>query len=1387
MIKYKKSLLSVAASMAIASTMLTADYLPLTTKTVDNQWVLFGVSGYQASGASTAVSGEFSIGGTSTDEISANVIIDDNHALGQSVGGLVSIDATTTTDNNRYLGYLDAISVSTIEARVNVLTASPEVEFLDSESYRTMYIDSTDDGASAPTFSFTYKASLEGHTLEYKVGTGQVNQVTISSSNTFNNPKLGVIATGGVNNTGIPLINLIDDDTNKNTVLDYDFLNNPPLSASYSADLVADDGNRDKILNATVRMYSYDAENKRWNIYDAGNTAGSNDFTEILKGKAYWGKIDNDGSTDSGNTVGEAGLILGNPDLDTDDYTAVGLDEGWNLIAFDDENSEIRHATTGLLVTLHADSNLTITDSSGIQSVNVTLTGIAAGAAKAREINIALESARLNGTVPSTFNLRAYATDTAANIALVSNKRFSVSEVVGDTVQANSVTTLTGAQPLVPSLKFVRSDVTELNTTLVSSAYGEYAMVIKPLVDAASVADDLSTFQISRGDDDDTVITVDVDSTAALTATAIEALDGNLTATNVDIDNNTSLSYILIADTKPFAIRDHTFTRVFSVDSTTEQPGTGGTISISGVGGNTATTGIVLAEKTSATLQAAAIVAENISDVKAYGDSGGDLYIKTNISEGAKFHVAETTLGVDLLTTKTSTDDEAQGAIDDVYSLTYLSKIALDHEIVIDVDDIPGDHNDSLTFQFTTAFGDNNMTAYIPNPDAALDDTNGTSVDNYAYLTGVVTAIKAYFTTNNISASAEHNYTASVNDAGAAAELGSSVITIGGSEILAVDVTQYEEPDGNETMIFTFSAGNEAGNDTNITFDGNITTIEDSNDTAVKIADAFISEYNAIAGRRFYATSPNGAGDVTLTMETNETYVDATAASLVISEGTVDTTTIAFDFNGTTVQGAVGNPTILPTITSSTGYLGAITADLSGDLKYNNVFTPDYVMNGPLYTMKDNGMTLKALITGSTQMSDTTVNGEVIEAGEVAWDSIDLTRKPSQWFDSQDYTLFSVDGEAGYWALLSAETETSLTISDKTLSKEYAYHFDGSTTYNHFSGSLSINIDGLSDADDLLSARATASFGGETIELTKSTSDDTLFTGSISSYESLGIDYNINYPITINIADGLGNNAEFEYNDMWDNVKPKVPDANITNGKVLVSANVDDTDVAGFYVFSGGGIPEVDMATSANLVGSISGTSGEIALSCSTMQDVAAYDAGSGLRVIAVDGTGELTKGNASDPVPLAFMTILKERVLLIDTSNGDVETTTVGASYDENCADEGNITQVTGVEVAAITDSKETKLAYTNLGLDATNAMPVTVYVSNGAATPVITRITYPETYVGQSVFVLIDGETYGYILPSKATVLLGGAESGLTTAAGIPVNLNTIDASNPKADITF
>jgi len=1243
MTKYGQSLLSVAAALAISAGSLQAldTYLPLSSAANDNRWVLFGVSGIKSDGAEAAIEGEFRI----TDN-TLNAITDPTNDNLEIVG--MTMAGARPNGDDGYLGRVKAITDA--GAPVEVRVDNSTVLWNETEPMRTMYIDINGDGA--PNFAFTYKASLEGKVLEYAVDNGQAYETVVDYTRTFDNPVVGTLIVGADAVDGNLLNHL--DETDASTIVDYDFTNNPPLSAQYS-----ETDHRDARVAEDLRVYGYDGLNQRWDIFDIRNNLTTNDFITLTKAKGYWAKMD-DGANVSDATLGEAGLVLGTPSLATADYTAAGLGDGWNLIAFDNDNTQIRNASTGLLVTFEdgVDDDFVITDSSGNHSLTVTFANTNTTAVGfAKEINAAITEAKALGTMPQTFNLRAYPYGTNGDdtVALISNKKFYIADP-NDAI-ASVVTTLTGGPVVNPTTKAdLDLSAGDLGNTAgsdvglgVASRYGEYAVVVEPLVGAGTAQDLGATNEnaaISEviGATDTTAITNG--GTVDLSAAAFDA-DNDIVASAIDTAMDGANDKVLLASTEPFSIRDRTFSRAYLYDDS----GTASTIDITSAGANNVAA-LAIATGSDADTQAQVI---NASAASADDDGAEVIVVIANDSAASDFKVLESTAD-NLKYTTNVAGDLAKGAIKQVFSLGYLAKKDTNNFVTIDMDEITDTAGDTVGVNFTTTYGTAVTGTVVATADT-YDETLATDADNLAVFDAVVAQLNTDLAAQGLTATASHDY--DLAQADPAVEFGASVITIEGPDVIAATLD----------------------------------------------------------------------------------YTDAGGAAEADVAGVADK-----------------------------GYIGTISGDLSVDLKYNQLKAPNYVMDGPLYQMKDAGMTLKALVTGTMDF----------ENGDVSWESIDLTRLPSEWYTSQDYDLFETDYRAGYWAYLETDaTGNPLSMSTPyTSGANYSYHFDSDDgeTHNLFSTNIYVEVTGISDIDNRESARVTATVGGQTVNLTRDGTTNS-YVGKISTTEANGITENTDYPVVITVADGLGNRLRQEFTGVFDNVKPTVPTVSMTDG-VLDISHTDGT-VTGFYVFNAT-IPEKD--TADNAVAHLT-ASGQVGIVCEELADVAWDTAAGGLNVVALDQTGVLGTANVSNSTSVAFMPILKDRVLITDVHDGDTEVTSIGVDYNASCTSVGAQTENTGVTLAAISADTTAKLAYTSLGEDQSHAVPVTFYVISETDGD-IARITYPETYVGDSMFIQVGGIVYGVQLPSAANIEANGGESDAN-----PYNLDT-DAQNiadAKAEISL
>lgn len=1209
MINYKKSIVSVATALAITSSALVADYVPLTNTSVDNVWRLFGVNGFaNSSGGTTA--GVFSI----TDSL-ANTVTD------QTLDDLFE-DGFYQADA---LGKVKVLSPLTyIQVRID----TTGVVYNESDPVRTIYVALEDGGA--PSFAVSYRASLEGFRLEYSTSSDGSNahSLTINSTNTYSTPVVGqVIQTVA----GIPG----DEYSAITDLIDYNLANNPGQWAYYDkAEHQDDNATQDE----SIRLYSYDALNQIWDLYDSGNNAASNDFDSLEKAKAYWGKIDTD------TTGTEAGVVLGRDTLTSTDYTDAGITDGWNLIAFDGVNPDIRIASTGLLVDLNNTNDygkIRLVDASSNHEVDIDINATASDINNSKIINAALKTAKDDGIIPDTFHLKVFPT-TTSRLAFISNKRFRLYDMNST---LNAVTTLYGNKPIDPSTGLVAvNPVTELNTTGVQSVYGEYAMVIEPLLGAgtAAVLDTVANtsklhIKSLSGATGATDANFDMNNSATVllalppTVATLSAI-AEINATLIDIEYDNEDNHILLTSESPFFVRDHTFSRVFDYTDTDDN----NTISITSAGGTTTSGSVAINDENNTATEAAVEINATaiLPAIRAGADGNGNIVIVNTNDNGNEFFVAES-VDTDHLEDAVSTTDLDNGAVKGIYSLNYFATRPLENIITLDLNATVDDTTDWMKFNING----NGVNADF---NVSLVEFNST-IDSEitSFYAKVLSVIRGQLADEYITASVDHNYS-------------SGAVTTGRITITGPDITDIKT---------------------------------------------------------------------------------------VTNEGTGLAANNLSDLNSTNVLGNIA----------------LLAPNLESDLKYNAVYTPNYVIDGPLYTMKAAGFTAKAMVTGTMNFSTETIS----------WESIDLTRKPSEWLDSQDYNLFSIDNTSGYWVYLETDgVGNTLAIANPYLSQNYTHHFNADgTNYNHISGNIDIEVQNLGAYDDRESARISVYANAAEIELARVGTSD-IYSGKLSSYEAVGITSGANYEILANISDGLGYNLKAEDTTLViDYQKPATPVIDLTDG-VAASFESNSTDVAGYYVYNGQ-IPESGTETATNKLAYLAAADAAAYSLCANVDALDFGETAYDLNVIAVDGAGVLGKGNVSDTETAAYVPALKEALLITDSNNGDSDPTITGDIYDASCADVGPATVEYGVTVTAETNLRTVKLAINpKNGADLT-AIPLTTFVyATGVDVGDIGKITYPSIYAGDRVYIEIGGIVYDFELPTAAQLLASPATYGATSA---------------------
>jgi len=1190
---------------------LSAGYIPLTNADGDKKsWVLFGVTGLKVTGAGAGTSaGAFSIIDSTQNKI-VDPVLDEKFEDGLIV-------------DNHSFAKLKSLTADYVQIRVD----TTDIIFNDTDPVYSMYI-SLYKGAG-PTFVITYRSSLEGKTMEFSTFKDESNaySITLDSSKTYSHPGYGdlIQTVAGISGTQLKKI---DD------IADYDFKDNPPTYQYYDKAVHQQLATGDQFL----RVYSYDTHKTQWKLFDSRNSDSANDFDEFVKGKSYWAQMNSDK---------EAGLILGASSISTQEYLndGDGLADGWNLLSFDIENSTIRKSSTALIVELkdNEDGGLKIWDSVGNNFIEVTKVrgGSDNIVNSILSINQTLKDAKLHGNMDQNFHLKALIIGENNNsILLVSNKRFMIDEIGGDSI--GKVTTLLNKNPYtVNPLDIDNRDdsleILDLNSSDSSKAalskYGEYAMIIEPLVGNNTASDKEAKIYLQNAEDDAIEvepITIGTDlQTVADRLTQTDFGGANFNSFTLNSDNNGSVDKVLIASDKTFYIKDNTFNRIFSY----QESNNSSEIIITGTGENFNTQ----VDANSSIDDIATNLSNDPNNIYAKAIDS-TLVIFSTHEEASKFNVSESTAQTDhsdILIETQIDNDLAKGAIKGVYSLDTFATAPLNNILTIKFDEFIDDENDTMSVLFTTSFGKKVVpsdTIGIPTK-YSVPSTDAEAVD---YVAGIEQQIK--------------------------------------DELKLLKVV------------------------------GTVTT-----------------------------TDHNGSVD-----DTNWTVT-------IVSQ---DVTNVSIDY--TNADGSSAETDIEDNETAPIyGQIIKPSADLTSDLTSVPIYVPNYVVDGPLYTLKKAGFDMKAMVGGSTNLTN----------GEVSWESIDLTRPPSQWLSSQDYNLFNTDSSAGYWVYVQASTDTQdIILNTISFTPTYISHFNvNGITNNNISAQISLDIDGLpqvGDSDYDNSSIIELLINGRAIQLSNR-STNSIYSGEFSSYE-LPILSGLDYPININISDGMGTNILNKYSEkIIDFTKPNKPsiDLNATDGnndEGTVVKITSSADVSGFYVFNDQ-IPDYQPLQAVNKVAEFEKSDNNLYSLCSgfgmnklTSADQEAYK----LNIIAVDGTGKIGGGNASDILRQNYIPILKNSIKLSDVNeNNDTDAQTFGTVYDAQCQYNKKQDIDYGMQIRSETDADpDETVTIVYEPENATQGSPITLYFEGIDESKA--KVTYSESYADSIVYIMVDDNVYSFKL---------------------------------------
>ena len=1283
MMNYKKSLLSLAAVLALSNSVIadnTATYLPLTSTTSDSTWVLFGVNGFSDGTPSNlgTVVGAFGAGLT---ELEDTVTTDE-----LATSGLISADA-----NGNMASLQDIASSTSLKVGVDMTGTI----FDATEPVRTMYIKVN---SASPNVKFNYRASLEGKGMEILLNS-VLYSVTISQDSTWSN---AIDATVG----GLTAAASATDRVNILDVLDYNATNNPANPIHFDSTKhfnTAATANGSGTAAKTAAMYHFNAITQQWEVWNKNNsTSNANDFTKLSKGQAYWGRVDVDDAVGSLNNDagGAASLILGeatalsgipDPDVYADDTNVSTLTTGWNMLSFDDSKPVIRYASTGLVTSgWAAGDDVNITDDSGLNRIDITLVTANDEQAWATQINGAIETAKLLGKLPQTFNVKAFAAELAATnggaLTFISDKKFALEATAVAVIPA---ITLTGANPYVNGVVTAVADI-EAAAAPVTSAHGEYSIMLDLLTQdlygaptAATLdsivggANSAVSAKILFGDTagDNTAIALtaalDGDPTATTAKVAVEAdpifdgTDGTGDLNAIDTDSDGVLDKVIVASTIPFYVKDSTFVRVQALDSSAAG---GETITVD----STTSASIAVALNDAASVVAGkinAVADDGTTDTNVFAARGSAIANLVTVStENNLFDIKDVASGtLDFLTSASDSNISTKGAIKGAYSLDNVASLPI------------------IQHEFTTSF-----------TSAEQPDSTGDTLD--------------------------------IN------------VTIGGLHAGVVD------------------------------FNATATGILDTAAGRLAYFDSIVAEIN-----REIATNPGYHGYATHNFTT---ATDNFTGTKILVAG-MDVTAFTIVENTEAVVNQTRNPSVPADGNSATaGQLGSgiSTGDLSADVKTNPVHTPNFAIQGPLYTLrKDSNVTgspgydVRAILKATTEMDSNT--------GALAWDSIDITRDEDDWFANNEFNLFKINHNAGYWVYLDTKSADTVSIGTVTLSSTpYTYHFANdaslSTTNIMNNGQISVTITGLDDASGTGNNNAGTAYaviGGEEIQLVRTSNTD-IFTGTVSNY-ALASFAEQNTPIAVDVraVNGKGQAVSSSSVLSIDYTAPTnlaAVDASTTG--IALSA---DGNASNFYIWRTY-IPEVETVRSTtgtsagNLIATVAATNG-----AATYNDICsdfAFGTNPTLRIVAADGT--INNANLSDAVDYVYASTLAGAHVLTHTQGGGTLKSQIGVTYDSSCtattSQPAVATDNNGVSLATLTSGATSRISFVpdSGGSNFTQDLAWTSnYALTGGGTAII-QVQNTSAYAGNTFYVEYGGNLYTATFP--ATQAAADASIGTTIA---------------------
>ena len=1171
---------------------------------------------------------------------------------------------------------------------------------------------------ASPNVKIDYKASLEGQTLELMYG-GVTTLYAVTISQD------NTYSNPAEAKLSVPVASTVAKLSNITDVIDYNFADNP-LDARYFAkdthQQTADD-----LSVASSTFYHFDSLSQQWKVWNTNFSGVANDFTEFSAGDAYWGRVDTDDNpvdNDGGaaTTLG-SGLVLGTSGLSAHDTTAYRYDDNTTSKLVEGWNMVALDEVAPYI--RRASTGLLVTRKALLGDIIITdSTGV-------NSITITMADAAV--TAAGTAN-----DANAINLAIESAKlrrelprSFNIKAFSAHTVAAP------GRLALISDAKFtIQDEITVDSIGAVTTLTGANPYSERGVQEAIADLDDITTAGSTAGEKSATsaygeyALILDLmtnDLRAGGVGTVAADLDGEASTTG------TSYSAKMIFGTKT---KDY------------------GAIALGSLAESEASVITSLTAKD--IIEAHVLFDPAAGDANEYGkmtaiDSLNDNTVdKVIVASTVPFYVKDGTYtrvfeyktgsmaaGVTLKISGENEVDITPVGTDD--ATTTAALITLQGDTVttgktsVYADDV--DTNTKIV-----AVSTNLSTFDLKDSESGTDQFLTPSTTSADLAKGAIAGVYALDTIAKMPL-VQHTYsydtwidTANVGD-GVTVDF--SAIGTGGTGAASTPITSAVAGVMTNAQRLTFL-------DAVVAEINKQLTEEDVHGFAYH--DFTVADDN-FATAQVYITG----------MQVN---IEGLAPLIV-----ADTSFVA---NGDTAT----NP----------GTVGATWSGITSDLTANAVYTPDYAIRGPLYTMRDAEYDVRAILKATTDVTGTL-------GSNIGWDSIDLTRDESDWFKNNEFNMFSTNLNSGYWVYLQDKTVDSVTISNPNFIATYTYYFDNKDTNDKYlthniinGGQFTVDIDGF----DGEISNAYVSLNGVEVQL-KQNGISTEYTANFTKYDVSTLTEGGSGPLsmTIRATDGKGEDTLTYDAYAFDYTAPTLSTPTTPNTNTVAFSS-DDNTTAAYHVFKEY-IPELETSRADSdedvnrLVGSYTASAG---LATTNVCEGLTFGSVDNLRVVAADagsaGTGAIGSSNLSNAEQFTYATMLKDAVVLSD-AGGDTTKSIIGLRYNDTCVVDAtqqvDAADNTGISLKTIAAGQTSRLSYEEIDGVASSLSGawLSAYSIGGVE---VVQIQNLEEYAGKPFFFEYGGKMYISAFPSTE------ADAIASQTSAIPLDAATVFALNSDGE---